>query len=326
MLRGLILLVLAIGVAVLALPIVATKKALDAHGITVPGTVYHKSETVLVDYSGWTCRRELTVKFTDPETRVESFLVVQPDLERYDALHLHQPIEVRHLLRTDVPKLPLSDILWQIRALPVSRLADAQGTSTLAARATPALVLFGKLLLGLAVLAILWRITRSSLFAWALGIGVALLVGAMLLSGIPRATPALSTGNIRRAQGRVKSIDTINKLFNGPHERGLDALEPVSVVGVEFVPEGRTEPVVAVDLIDAGSLPGLAEKALVPLEYDGGTPRTAHLVGATRTFPKKNGAGVVLQAALYLAVVGGLFALAHWLGKGYRRITARVAR
>ena len=64
--------------------------------------------------------------------------------------------------------------------------------------------------------------------------------------------------------------------------------QPIDVVGVEFIPEGRTEPVVAVDLIDRGSVPGLKEGSTAPIRYESESPRTAYLDGATRTFPSRN--------------------------------------
>ena len=56
--------------------------------------------------------------------------------------------------------------------------------------------------------------------------------------------------------------------------------QPVDVVSVEFVPEGRTEPVMAVDLIDRGSVSGLKEKAGVNVDYEAASPRIAYLAGA----------------------------------------------
>src|SRR5204863_5732725 len=82
-----------------------------------------------------------------------------------------------------------------------------------------------------------------------------------------RPTPAPSL-DVRRAAGHVKSIGRIDKLFSGSRSRGVLADQPVDVVGVEFVPEGSTEPVVAVDLIDRGSVQGLTEHSAVTLRYE----------------------------------------------------------
>ena len=72
-----------------------------------------------VKSSGWEVAREITVEYPLPETGGVSFFDVPPDAEQFDAMHTHQPVEVRYLLRRDVPKAPLSDILWQIHALPI---------------------------------------------------------------------------------------------------------------------------------------------------------------------------------------------------------------
>ena len=53
MLRGLILLLLISGVALLAAPFLLSSLAVDDRGITIPGRVVSKSETVTVHYSDW---------------------------------------------------------------------------------------------------------------------------------------------------------------------------------------------------------------------------------------------------------------------------------
>src|SRR3979490_1009677 len=119
----------------------------------------------------------------------------------------------------------------------------------------------------------------------------------------------------------VKSLGKIDRLFEGAHERGIMADQPVDVVGVEFVPDGRTGPVVAVDLIDHGSVPGLKEQSTVTFEYEGTSPRTAYIDHATRTFPKRNFSGIVLWGLLSLATLIALVAAGQWISKAFNRLT-----
>lgn len=322
MLRGLILLAMAGPVAFVALPFVMASRALDEHGIALRGRVYHKSETVRLRYSGWDCLREVTVEYPLPETGGVSFFGVPLDAQEYDAFRVNQPVEVRYLLRRDVPDLPLAGFLWELRALPLVRLAGSHGHSRMKAFATPRAMQAAKFLAVLAVLVILWRITRSSFIGWAAAIGIAAGLVWLFVVDFPRPTPPPAVA-VRRGTGQVKSIGRIDTLFSTSRRRGLTADQPIDVVAVEFVPEGRTEPVVAVDLIDRGSLPGLRERSTAPIRYEAASPRTAYLEGATRTFPARNLRGAVVQCGLSLALLLGALAVAQWIGRAWKRLIAR---
>ena len=121
----------------------------------------------------------------------------------------------------------------------------------------------------------------------------------------------------------MKSLARIDHLFDTSRRQGLRASQPVDVVGIEFVPEGRAEPVLAVDLIDAESSPGLKENSAVAIEYEAASPRTAHLHSATRTFLPRNLAGIVVDGGLYMAVLIGGLTAAHFIGKAWTRLLAR---
>jgi hypothetical protein len=322
MLRGLIFLLFVLVLVSLALPFVMTSRALDEHGITVAGTVYHKSETVWVRNSDWERSREITIQFTNPETRSLAFFAVHPNTEQYDSLRPHQAVDVLYLPRKDVPELPGSRLLWEIHALPTARLANIRNVSRLDVLLTPRAVLGCAILAAILTLLILWRITRSSTLGWMAAIGVFPLLAFILLAGFPRPTPAPS-GELRRATGRVASVGRIDNLFSGSRSRGVPAEQPVEVVGVEFVPAGRLEPVVAVDLIDSGSIPALKEKSTVTVEYEAASPRTAYIDGATRRFPARNFSGAVVGTLLYLAVVIVMLGAASWFGRKWNRLLAR---
>jgi hypothetical protein len=119
-----ILLVFGAAVTVVVLPFVMTVRVREERGITLRGTVYHKSETVSVSppYWGWQLDREATIEYPFPDTGGVSFFGVRPDEQQYDSLRTGQPVDVRYVLRHDLPKLPLTDILWQIHARPIAAL------------------------------------------------------------------------------------------------------------------------------------------------------------------------------------------------------------
>jgi hypothetical protein len=83
--------------------------------------------------------------------------------------------------------------------------------------------------------------------------------------------------------------------------------------------EGRLEPVLAVDLIDEGSL-ALKQDATVSVEYELTVPRTAYLLGATRNFPRRNLTGLVLVCSFYGGLLLGAAFGAHYLGRAWRRL------
>jgi hypothetical protein len=318
MLRGLILLLMGGAAIVIALPFVMTSRALDERGITIPGRVYHKSETVRVHYSNWDPLREVTIEYTIPETNGVSFFNIKPDEQHYDAFHTGQPVDVRYLLRRDLPDLPLTPFLREIHALPTVRL-KAGPDGSINHSFTPDVILGAKILGGLAVLLVLWRITRWKPLAWAAGIGIAGGAGLLLLQGFPRPTPAPAV-SVRRGVGQVASVQRIDKLFNGSRSRGIVAEQPVDVLAVQFIPDDRTEPVVAVDLIDRGSVAGLKEGSAVPVRYEAASPRTAWIEGGTRTFPKRNLHGAVTEMALSLGLMVVVLFVVHWIGQRFKRL------
>jgi hypothetical protein len=324
MTRILMLVLLAAAGTVLVSPFVAASRALDEHGVTLRGRVYHKSETVRVIHSGWEIGREITIEYVLPETEGVSFFGVLPNAEQYDAMHTGQPVEVRYLLRRDLPKLPLSDILWQLHALPTVRLAAVDGNSRWHSFWTPAAVRFGRFAALLAVLLILWRITRSSVLGSAAVIAFVAALGVLFYQDFPRPTPAPARA-VKRTTASVKSIGHIDKLFSGRRTRGVVADQPIDVVGIEFIPDGRKEPVVAVDLIDRGSVPGLKEGSTAAIQYESDSPRTAYVQGATRMFPSRNLRGAIVQGGLSLGLLLGVFAVWQLIAGMFKRLLARRA-
>ena len=325
MLRVFILLCLAAAGIVFVYPFVMTSRALDEHGIALRGRVYHKSETVRVRDSTWDVNREITIEYPVPETGGVSFFDVLPDAEQYDGIHTHQAVEVRYLLRRNVPKVPLSDILWQIHALPTVRLETPQGVSRWHTLWTPNAVRFGRIAVGFAVLLLLWRITRSKLLGWSAAIGFLAVLGFLFVHDFPRPTQPPSA-DVKPAVGRVKSIGHIDKLFSGRRSRGVVADQPIDVVGIEFIPEGRIETVIAVDLIDRGSVPNLKEGSTAPIRYEAQSPRTAYLEGGRRTFAERNLRGAILQGALYVGMLVFLLLVAQLIGRGFKRLIARPSK
>lgn len=322
MLRGLILLLLVCGLVLLVSPLLISSLYVDQRGIDLPGHVYSKSETVTVHYSAWTRSSEVTVEYDSSEPAGVSFFVVRMDPEHYDALRIGETVKLHYLRRRDIPKVPGADFLWHMHALPVVRLANQRVLSGLKVLFTRKVTLVCAALAAVAILLLVWRIARLPGFGWAIGICVVAGVPALFFFDFPRPTPP-PTVEIRQGAGKVKSLDRIDRLLEGNRSHGMPASQPIDVVGIEFVPEGRKEPVLAVDLIDRESSPGLKENAAVAIEYEAASPRTAYLRPATRGFLPRNLAGIAGDGVLYLAVLIGFVMAAHSIGRAYNRLLAR---
>lgn len=95
---------------------------------------------------------------------------------------------------------------------------------------------------------------------------------------------------------------------------------PYEVVQLRFVPAGRTDTVLAVDEVDAGSVASLDPGALVPVRYDPRAPRDAMLVDGSRSFRQRNRYHFLF---LVLACVGiGTASALAWRLRGRRAQTA----
>lgn len=311
MLRGVIGAALIAALGLVTAPFLLSSLALDERGISIPGKVFAKSETVHVRRSSWSRSTSATVQYEPPDTSSASFFDVELSPERYDSWHAGSPVALRYLPLRDVPAVPMSGMLREVHALPMVRLADRRTFTAIEQWFTPGVRVFVAEIAGGILLLIVLRRVSSPLFPWMFGAALIAGFALILFYDFPTPTPAPS-GNTRQTTGRVKSLSRITRLLSGSRTRGVIADQPVEVVGVEFVPEGRTDPVVAVDLIDSKSVAGLREKSTVAIAYQADSPRTAYIRGASRTFVRKNVSGLLLPVAACASVALALLAFSRW--------------
>jgi hypothetical protein len=325
LLRGLIWLVLILGAGLVTAPFLLSSLATDERGVTIPGHVFAKSETISTHYSTWTRTAEITFRYEPPDGAGDQFYKATPALAVYDALRIGDTVKLHYLRRADVPAVPGAAVLHELHALPMVRLADQRTFSNLqrsvSGKAGSMIGLAAGMIVGLVIL----KKTGSPAFKWAFGVAVAAGLLLLFFYDFPKPTPTPING-LRRSQARVKSIDHINKIFAGTHSRGMFAEQPADVVALEFVPAGRAEPVVAVDLIDSGSVAGLKETAPLAITYEAGDPRIAHIDSGKRTFVSKNLAGMVVEGLLSLGVLIACVAGANWMGSAFNRLVASRTR
>ncbi len=321
MIRGLIWILLLCGAALVIAPMVVASLYVDQRGVELPGHVYSKSEYVgaLRGTDTWSRRSEVTFEYTLPETGGVSFFNVAMEPAKYDEYHKGQAVTLHYLRREDIPKLPGADVMWQIRILPHVRLEGQHAFDGLRATVSPQLKLGFAALAAIVILLWTWRRSKLPGFAWAMGVCIVCGIVAMMFYDFPLPTPA-PAGDVRVASGKVKSIRRIDMLLSTNRSRGTPAHQPLDIVGVEFVPQGFKDPVLAVDLVDRGSIQGLAEGAPVEVDYEAGRPRTAWLRGAARTFPRRNLIGLGEDAALWFGVLIAGLLLWQFLGNAFKRL------
>jgi len=325
MLRSFVLLILLCGIGLVVAPFLVSSLYVDQRGVEIPGRVVYKRETIRTNYSTWTRSLEASIQYDLPKGAGVSFFTAFLNPERYDSLHKGEVVKLHFLRQQDIPDLPFTKVLWQMRAIPTVRLADQQTFSRVKELFTARVIFICEAIAGFAVLLWIWHLAGWGGLPWVIA---ALVVVGVVMSEIhdfPKPTPQPSK-NILHSTGRIKSIERIDRLFQGSHERGILADQPVNVVGVEFVPAGRTEPVVAVDLVDANPGARLQENSNVEIAYEADSPRTAYLQEATRTFLHRNLMGAVNTAVLSLLTVAVLLFLGKLIGRGYHKLLARKAQ
>jgi hypothetical protein len=258
---------------------------LDRRGELTTARVTTKQEeiTVLrVPAGGWYRWHRLGVEFDTRGGRPGMATVTVPE-QRYDALHPGDTIQVRHL-----PFFPL-----------LARAAD-QSTGLVA---RDAVIQFAAdpFLLRL----ILWLVAGAAALWLAARIAtpVVVLAGlAWIALGLPFLFPAPSPLPPMTAEStaRVSSVTlvTMAPVRSGSQSRSRAArmagdsvrrlAMPYEVVQLRFAPEGRTDSVVAVDVVDSASVAGLMVGSIVPIGYDTAAPREARMTLGSRTFRERN--------------------------------------
>ena len=129
----------------------------------------------------------------------------------------------------------------------------------------------------------------------------------------PLEAPILTT------MAEVRGVRTETRSFVSG-ESSIDAPQPWDVVELHFVPEGRDQPVVAVDGVDVGSVPGLAVGARFPVSYNANDPRDARLSGA-RTYKWREWMQLAEEVMALVGVVAGFVVLRKLAGFWWRKLT-----
>lgn len=299
------------GLATLATPIalvLAVSVYLDQAGQVGAGQIVAKDERIGVSTTwtrgtpGWWWRHLwATVVFTTNDGPITTLLLV--DEERFDGLRPGASVQLRYL-----PQAPF-----------IARLADQ---STLSLVPWPWLLRAGLIFGSLFVIWLLfqrrapWSITGPAIAA-------AILVN--LLQTYPPFWEAEPTGPLQTALAEVRATHSITIALL-PQRGSSDASQPWEIVELTFVPQGLDQPVVAIDGVDAGSVPGLAVGARLPVRYSAETPRAARLVQAARSYRWREWQDLIETTLVAAIVIGGFLAFGRLASWTWRRLLTSTNR
>lgn len=266
-------------------------------GKMASGVVIARREEIRVRYGDWTRSLRLEVRYTPADTEEPEVAIIPVSIERYDRARIGDAVQVRYMPQPGVR------ILGEIAA---PRLGDQGPLGQLVARVGGALITFVFLGVFLVLLAA-WGATRQGWLLLPLG---ALLLGFAMytVSDPPQPAPA---GPQLTTQATVQLIHEIDRISSSSRRRrssfSNEVLQPYNVVALEFVPKGAAGSVVAVDLVDVGSVPDLELGGELPISYSAADPRWARIEGAQRTYFWKNLYGYAIIAGLILLLALGLW-------------------
>jgi hypothetical protein len=131
----------------------------------------------------------------------------------------------------------------------------------------------------------------------------------------PLEAPVLTT------EAEVRDVRDVTRAFVSGRALGaVDPPQPWQLVELHFVPEGRTEPVIALDGVDEGSVANLTIGARVPITYSATSPRDVRLDG-TRTYRWREWLELGQYLALLAVMWGGVWLASRLFTLWWRGLT-----
>ncbi len=276
---------------------------LDAAGLVATAQVESKDERISFHTSGaagWNRSYWATVRFTTEEGPTQALLWL--DEASFDALRPGTALDVRfvswfpHIARrADESTRSLVPWRWVVRA------GVAGG-------------------LGLA----LWLLVLRRRSPFIKGVAIFGAIGAAVLwLVLPEPWLPDLEAPVLTAQAEVVRTQTVTRSFLDGRRSHVEAPQPWEMVELRFVPEGRDQPVSAIDGVDVGSMPGIAVGARLPVRYNPENPRDARLSG-TRTYRWREWLQLVWLAGTLVVVVGGFILLGRLASFWWRKLTTNT--
>jgi hypothetical protein len=156
---------------------------------------------------------------------------------------------------------------------------------------------------------------------WWLALAVlAMLIGGALALSSSWPAPA-PPGPLISATAIVRATHEVTRIGISRRSRGVEALQPYTIVELSFVPAGMADSVVAVDVIDTGSVSNLEKGAALLIHYSAADPRWAEIDGAACTYYWKNVLNWGLVGLPFVGLLLLIWGFSRWCGMRQRRRT-----
>jgi hypothetical protein len=296
-----------VGLACLALlltPVLGPPLYIEAAGRSAAGVVIAKRETITTLSEAWSRRLQIDVHYLATDVEEEEVITIAVNAATYDQLRVGAPVQLRYLPNPTVRK---------IGNLATARLDTQPPMGSFIA-------LLGDrvpgLLLGIGIWLVLLAAWAKLRYGWLVLVLAISMIGGVIYIGSGWPPPA-PPGEMLAGSATVRDTRRIDRVWGGRKTPAEDAVQPFIVMELEFVPAGYTGPVVAVDMVDDGSVPALERGVSVPIHYSAANPRWAQVDNAVRTYYWKNLRTFGLIGLLIVVLL--LFGLIRGRGRTRRR-------
>jgi hypothetical protein len=279
---------------------------IDSVGTAVPGAITEKRESIRTNYADWFRRFQILAAFKAPGYPYERHTICDVDQQIFDSLHVGSPVTVHY-----VPALLNIPLVSSTHISPCPPWGMFGSNPELYRRS---LYLYGSLAFILGIVFLL-RIRRA---AWLLLPWSAMFV----FYGICPHTEPMPL-QPRPVTAVVKEVAMVKTLVDAGRRDAppITLAHPYQLVEMQYTPEGRSEPVMAVDAIDPNSVPNLKQGQVLTVNYDAGNPRIASIPGATHMFREQAIQQLGLEYLILVAALLGLWLFARRSRRSRKRTT-----
>jgi hypothetical protein len=268
---------------------------IDSLGTAVPGSITEKREHIRTNYADWFRRFEIVAAFQASGYANERHAICDVDEPIFDSLHVGSPVTVHYL--PGLLQIPLVTSTHISSCPPWGMFGFNPELYRRSLYLYGSLAIIVGLVFVLRMRRALWLLLPWS--AWFVFYGMCPHTEPIPLQ--PRPITAV-----------VKEVATVKTLVDtGTTDAPpIRLAHPYQLVQMEYTPEGRSEPVLAIDAIDPNSVPNLGVGRMLNVDYDAGNPRIASIPGATRMFRQQamQQLGLLYFTLLALLLVLLLFA------------------
>jgi hypothetical protein len=271
---------------------------IDLNGRNLTCTVDRKDERIdrRTRSDSWTPTYHVSLSCPYTEAGAPMFPAFDTDAQEFDQIQRGTPFEVRYLR-----SVPLPLMLVGISSSHLARETLDVHLARLLAGFGPVVAIAGYLLT-LSFLGYLMSKRKVPGLRWAF---FGLLAPGVLWMLTPT-LPVTLSGKTAPATATVTELHQFTRMLDSSRSQGIQAVTPYELVVLQYVPQGRREPVLAADMIDTGSRSHLTVGQQVQVDYEVDHPRRANIQGARRLYYWENVEGALVEAALTMGfLIGG---------------------